>query len=420
MPTVLHLVDTAEEISQSLQAFNNQAESDPDLARSLLNQTSYWVWDPTTEYFGPSKFVGFKRMTMSAYSEARDHKHSGASFNGTITRERIASVIRGEYLADKTLEKALDKWGKSIIPSESVFDGVDRSKWRFITLSSAVTGQDWSADEVQETITDYFDMLVLELAGTRYSKTSHRKQLMKKLHGRSKGAIEFKHANISAILNEDGFPYIEGYKPRDRYQTALRVAVEGFLESHPGVVTKIEEKLVEPPPKAVDVTNLRIQDIEEEPPTPPATTKKTALPRVPRKIDWEKVNAAQKHLGNLGEDFVFQLEKRYLTEAGRADLASQVTWVSKDEGDGLGYDVRSYDLKGKPKHIEVKTTNGGKGTPFLITTNEVLASEAHPMAYWLYRVFKFSRGAPGLYRLAGSLSECLTLEPTVYMGRPKG
>lgn len=42
------------------------------------------------------------------------------------------------------------------------------------------------------------------------------------LNGRSPGAIEFKHANISAILIEIGFPYLDGYKPRGNYQELLR------------------------------------------------------------------------------------------------------------------------------------------------------------------------------------------------------
>jgi hypothetical protein len=43
-------------------------------------------------------------------------------------------------------------------------------------------------------------MLTLELAGQRYNKSAHRRELLQKLNGRSNGAVELKHQNISAVL----------------------------------------------------------------------------------------------------------------------------------------------------------------------------------------------------------------------------
>ena len=87
-------------------------------------------------------------------------------------------------------------------------------------MSENPTGQDWTADELDLVVADYYRMLEAELFGEAYSKTGHRKALMQ-LIGRSKGSIEFKHQNISAILQELGLPWIDGYKPRSNYQTAL-------------------------------------------------------------------------------------------------------------------------------------------------------------------------------------------------------
>lgn len=79
----------------------------------------------------------------------------------------------------------------------------------------------WSESEVREIVTDYLAMLREEVAGRAYSKADHRRALSSRLPGRSQGSIEFKHANISAVLNEVGLPYIFGYKPRANYQHAL-------------------------------------------------------------------------------------------------------------------------------------------------------------------------------------------------------
>ena len=89
---------------------------------------------------------------------------------------------------------------------------------------------DWSREEVELIVADHLQMLTLELAGQSYSKAAHRRNLQRKLHGRSDGSIEFKHCNISAVLNELGFPAIEGYKPRRNYQRLLAEVVADRLK----------------------------------------------------------------------------------------------------------------------------------------------------------------------------------------------
>ena len=90
---------------------------------------------------------------------------------------------------------------------------------------------DWSETEINATITDYFAMLEFEIHGRLYSKADHRRALIQMLNGRSAAAIEFKHSNISAVLNDLGLQYIAGYKPRRKYQDALYQAVKHYIDS---------------------------------------------------------------------------------------------------------------------------------------------------------------------------------------------
>jgi hypothetical protein len=99
---------------------------------------------------------------------------------------------------------------------------------------------DWSREEVEATVADYFAMIEAELAGTRYHKTEHRRQLLPMLDARSEGSIEFKHQNISAVLIALGFPYISGYKPRSNYQHLLYEVVSDRLASNRGLVALVE------------------------------------------------------------------------------------------------------------------------------------------------------------------------------------
>src|SRR5207237_352308 len=78
--------------------------------------------------------------------------------------------------------------------------------------------RDWSRDEVDLIVSDYFRMLRAELDGGSYSKAAHNRGLQPLLDGRSKSSIEFKHQNISAVLVGLGLPYIDGYKPARNYQ----------------------------------------------------------------------------------------------------------------------------------------------------------------------------------------------------------
>lgn len=90
---------------------------------------------------------------------------------------------------------------------------------------------EWSLDEVEATVADYFEMLDLELSGSKYNKAQHRRALLPMLDNRSPQAIELKHQNISAILNSKGYPFIHGYKPRGNYQQLLEKIVLKWIKS---------------------------------------------------------------------------------------------------------------------------------------------------------------------------------------------
>ena len=103
------------------------------------------------------------------------------------------------------------------------------SAWR---IKIAMVGDDWSRDEVEATAAHYFDMLRHELAGLRLSKAENNERLRRLLRDRSKGSMEFKHANINAVLTLYGYPYIDGYKPRFNFQALLEQVVLQYLDVH--------------------------------------------------------------------------------------------------------------------------------------------------------------------------------------------
>jgi hypothetical protein len=66
-----------------------------------------------------------------------------------------------------------------------------------------------------------------------------------------------------------------------------------------------------------------------------------------KNADYSVKDALDKKLGNAGELAVLEQEIKHLVSIGRSDLADKVIHISEIEGDGAGYDIRSFDTEGK-------------------------------------------------------------------------
>src|SRR5437763_16959370 len=87
-------------------------------------------------------------------------------------------------------------------------------------------------------------MLEAELSRRHYVKARHSASLMAQI-GRTHRSVEFKHQNISAVLDELGMPWIPGYKPKRNYQNAIFDAIDRYLTVHPAT---LEPATILPPP----------------------------------------------------------------------------------------------------------------------------------------------------------------------------
>lgn len=272
-------------------------------------------------------------------------------------------------------------------------------------------GEIWNDREVELVVADYFDMLSMELRGEDFVK-SHRNAALQQLIGRSKGSIEFKHQNISAVLQFLSLRWIRGYKPRGNYQRSLIEAAEphidriglrlldaGTLPATGFALREVQSTglFIEPPP------SLRQQD---------AALRET-MRRLVRKFDPASRDARNRDLGRRGEELVYWSEREALERAGRADLARQVRWVSDVDGDGAGYDILSFDPSGMERLIEVKTTTGGQFTPFFLSENERSLAQERSDAFRLRRLYDFAQ-QPRAFDLIPPLEGKILLQPVSY------
>ena len=102
-------------------------------------------------------------------------------------------------------------------------------------------GTPWRDDELDAIIADYFSMLDAELNSRPFVKSHHSAALMKRI-GRTHRSVEFKHQNISAVLEELGLPWIAGYKPKRNYQGAIFDAIDRYLSEDKELLTLVPRK----------------------------------------------------------------------------------------------------------------------------------------------------------------------------------
>src|ERR1700719_3157832 len=106
-------------------------------------------------------------------------------------------------------------------------------------------GRPWNDDELDAIVADYFSMLRAELSRQPYVKSRHSAALMGQL-GRSHRSVEFKHQNISAVVDELGMSSIPGYMPSTNYQNAIIGAVERYLTQHADALESVRISPIAP------------------------------------------------------------------------------------------------------------------------------------------------------------------------------
>lgn len=268
--------------------------------------------------------------------------------------------------------------------------------------------------EVEATVADYLAMLVEYLSGERLNKAAHNRSLRTLLNDRSAAAVEFKHQNISAILVEDGYDYLDGYRPAYNYQDLLRDVVREQLAQRADLKGLLR-RAVEAPVLHAAVTGEILPELVRAPRPIARPGARERYERVPvtRTTDFHAREAQNRSLGDAGELSALSFERHRLWTAGKRSLAERVEHVAKTKGDGLGFDILSFETNGRERLVEVKTTRRAEMTPFFITRNEVEVSGRRASEYHLYRLYRFDRD-PKLFILSGALDQTCRLEPTAY------
>lgn len=273
----------------------------------------------------------------------------------------------------------------------------------------------WTDAENDLVVAAYLEMLAKELAGETFVKREHNRSIRQVLD-RSHASVEFKWQNVSAVLLGMGLPWIGGYKPAPNFQGSL---VDAVLRAEPG------KRLLQPQAHTAAASKGASSATDSQlaksglqvGPVPVLSELGSAAEQSREKVsgffDAAARDARNRIVGEAGEQIVLGYERGKLAAAGRKDLASAVEWVSKTQGDGLGYDIASFTVEGAPRQLEVKSTAGYATTPFYISRNESQVAERNPDSWRLVRVWDMSR-TPRAFMLRPPLADHLVLTAESY------
>ncbi|MBC2834499.1 DUF3883 domain-containing protein [Paragemmobacter straminiformis] len=269
---------------------------------------------------------------------------------------------------------------------------------------------DWSDEENDTVVAEYFAMFADHLAGQQFIKAQRHRALAERLPARSEKSVEFKLQNVSGALQALGEAWLDGYAPATNFQLSLADAIVRWQKVHPSWAARPAQRGVTAFADAYALFVGPSPTLANRP--PPRDLEK--MLKVARKFDVAGRDARNRALGRAGEELVVAYEREKLRAAGLTGLSHKVRWVSEEDGDGAGYDIASFDLDERPRLIEVKTTNGAwDRTPFFISRNELEVAEEWRAEWCLFRLYDFAR-TPKAFELRPPLDAHVSLTAMTY------
>jgi len=368
----------------NLLARGNDQDS-PHLPYFHLRSSGFWH-----HYIKPGKQESYKKLTTV----------SGAGVINEYIEYAYLDAELFELLGNEIVRKMLRK---------ALYKNLDDGE----RLDLLDVGSGWNWLECEFVVDLYFRMLEMQINKQAFVKTHLYSELLPSLNNRNIKSVESKCQNVSAIMVQYGYPYVIGLKPRWNYQKQLDKVVLSRLTGHSNEIDDLIEKNLAIP-EADEVLIEWDKVLDSVLPEHIPGVKDSKPEYLARKIDYSQRENSNRKLGESGEKFVMEYERFRMIQAGREDLVDEIEWSSKKVGDGLGYDIRSFDpFNDEEKFIEVKTTNSGKYQPFYISDNEVSFSMDYADKYSLYRVYDF-KSNPRLFSIEGNVKNHVSLHPKMY------
>mgnify|MGYP001449089589 CR=1 FL=1 len=177
------------------------------------------LWDDEIEDDGTNVKADFFDHNVAVWRDRR----------GNVTRKRhLQHIWDGDRKFKVVMLRAQDpraiprsaamRWPEEYLTMTLLaFDpetGEFRAEGTRSSVGSAQAGSGWSSAELEACVRAYRQLWVAQQAGTNMNKSALRREVVQQaLSNRGEGAYERRMQNISAVMDELGLPFVQGYLP---------------------------------------------------------------------------------------------------------------------------------------------------------------------------------------------------------------
>jgi 5-methylcytosine-specific restriction protein A len=168
--------------------------------------------------------------------------HSGTQYSAHLQYDAVKKRVRLFWAAD--LEAVIQQTFPAVHQKHLNDLDVEQPPLMKLTTTAPLSFQiefsethetsgDWTDLELEASVLAYFQMLNKEQKGVAYNKSETNRQLREViLSSRSKGSVEFRMANISAVLEDLCHPIIKGYRSRDNVGAEVSARIKKAIYAH--------------------------------------------------------------------------------------------------------------------------------------------------------------------------------------------
>lgn len=249
--------------------------------------------------------------------------------------------------------------------------------------------------DFSDNVKRFFDMLLIS------SYLKKESDLIKSNLSKNDIKIILESLSIENFSNENYFDYLTSnngwqfYTENSNYLKVIKTLEKKTTEEQEYIINNIVgySKLPD-----IEKVNPQIISLEIEDKKSISESSIIKKDRKAHKIDFRVRDDNNRTVGDFAEKIILKYEKDYLSN-NRSDMTHLIRQVSLED-DSLGYDILSYDLDGKEKHIEVKAVSKKPSTyfRFYISENEIRIAQSDSN-YYLYIVFDYTSENPFIYKM---------------------
>ena len=128
---------------------------------------------------------------------------------------------------------------------------------------------------------------------------------------------------------------------------------------------------------------IDFEGVLRDAPQPPKKQPREKAGSGPKKIDYKRRQERNDIVGRLGEEFALRYEQWRLRN--HPELLDKIEHVALTD-DTQGFDIKSFELDGSIRLVEVKATQGPLETRFFMSAGEKAFADANPKEYVVVRV----------------------------------